>query len=109
MEHQEPGASAYAAAEASDLDFALPSWGDEPEPEPEPRIGGGAPLQLAPATSREETVSDMRARLQRMEARARQRTASSATPARGLDESRLSAPPGSPLHSLQRRAEMGSF
>jgi hypothetical protein len=129
-------------ADASDLDFPLPSWGDdglglpEPEPEPEPPVAlsvrgaamtpnGGrsastaslsaaaTSLQLAATSSRQETVADMRARLRRMEARARLRTSLSPTatssPTGPLDESRITAVEGSPLHSLQRRAQLGGF
>jgi hypothetical protein len=107
-------------ADVSDLDFALPSWGavaPEPEPEPEPRAEASSPslsLQLTTAAdSRQETVADMRARLRRMEARARLRTSLSpalpSSPMGALDESRITAAEGSPLHSLQRRAQLGGF
>ena len=104
--------------DVSDLDFALPSWGapdPEPEPEPEPRAGvvASPSLQLTATSSRQETVADMRARLRRMEARARLRTSLSpalpSSPMGGLDESRITAAEGSPLHSLQRRAQLGGF
>lgn len=106
----------------SDLDFLLPSWGDEPEPEPEVRPGAQSVRsrsppnssrartlgQLEPASSRQETVEDMRARLRRMEARARLRSSPPASPGL-LDESRITAGAGSPLHSLQTRAQLGGF
>ena len=47
------------------------------------------------------------ARLRRMEARARLRNSPPSSP--GLDESRITAVEGSPLHSLQRRAQLGGF